>query len=475
MALAAVVMLGVLACAQIVFAAPERLRDNRVLALKIQHSISLGDLIQTTGYTISDEDVFLFLTDFIELNPSVKGVSALRKGTLVRIPLRHLKRSADISSETKQKTLHSGPKQRTVRSMTPVQPAETETTINDKLMILRNIERLYSSLGENVSIEREGFAYFSLSETSDLSFDRGLFPVMNIHNDRLIVIDYTGVFPDDIRNLLELSWPEYRVVSPPARSDLRGIINLLLKESGYLFQESSRMISGGAVQVEYYSDFLVHGKQGRPMTSDISLISVLGKKEYLTPDEIVSWFKRRDVQIIELAERDRKFSDRGPARVIDMQGNARGEAFVEDVLTLFGYPYSSDEKINLSERKEIHLNIHADLLVDMGHQRKAFVFSGVSDQEIKYAEKFGLDIAVIDPSEGRSEMLRKIMSVLSLSYTNSPKKNALSLTPGNARYHLHIPGFAVKSLKGVFLMTDAYLDKELQKSILNQGIGVVRF
>jgi len=473
--MAVAVMLIVLVFAQSVLATPEKTPDNRILALKLQKNISLYDLIQTSGYGISDENVVLFLTEFMELNPSVKSVSALKKGTLVRMPIRHLKKTVGSLSLFQEKGEVSGLKLRTARKRTPVRRADHEALHIEKSLLLRNIQSLFTALGEDISLEKEGFKYFALSEKSDISFDAGLFPVMDLHNDRILVIDYMGAFPEEIKNLLEVSWPEYRVVSSRGGIDLRGIVPLLLQESGYLFEDGGKMISGGSAQVEYHTDFLVHGKNGKPMTGDISLVSILGKGEYQTPQEIISWFMNRDIRIIELTEQDRKYANRSPGTAFDMRRNSRGEAFVENLLTLMGFPFSRDKNIDLSPSKEIRFNMRVDLLIDMGFKKKIVDFSGISDQEVKYGQKFGLDIVQIEPWERKKDVLRKIMSLLSLSFTNSPRKNAHLLTPRDTRYRLLLPGFVVHSLKGVFFMTDTDLDEELQKSILSAGISVVKF
>jgi len=449
--------------------------DNRVLAVKLQKGLSLDDLIRTAGYEISDEDIVLFLTEFMELNPAVKSVSTLKKGTLVRVPVRHLKKIAGQTLLFREKAELSGLKKRITRKRTPAHLAAQEPLKIDRSMLLRNIQRLFSSLGEDVSLEKEGFKYFDLNEKSDISFDTGLFPLIDLHDNRVLVIDYTSAFPDDLKNLLEVAWPEYRVVSPHGSIGLRSIVPILLQESGYLFQGSSKMVSGGATQVEYYTDFLVHGKNGRPMESDISLVSVLDSSEYQTPQEIISWFRNRDIRIIELSEQDRKYLNKNPGTVLDLQGNNGGKALVENVLTLLGYPYSRDEKINLSPGKEIGFNIRADLLVDMGYKKKLVEFSGVSEQEMKYVRKLGLDIVQIEPWEGKNDVIRKIMSLLSLNFTNSPQRNVVSLSPRKTRYRLLVPGFVVKSLKGEFFMTDTDLDAELLKSIVGEGISVVKF
>jgi len=130
--MAVAVMLIVLVFAQSALATSEKTPDNRILALKLQKNISLYDLIQTSGYGISDENVVLFLTEFMELNPSVKSVSALKKGTLVRMPIRHLKKTVGSLSLFQEKGEVSGLKLRTARKRIPVRRAD------HRLCILKN-------------------------------------------------------------------------------------------------------------------------------------------------------------------------------------------------------------------------------------------------------------------------------------------------------------------------------------------------
>lgn len=472
-ALIAGIMLVLSLSAPNAFALPGKKPDNRILAVKTEKNISLNDLIKTAGYSINDEDVVPFLTDFIELNPAVKSVSLLKKGASVRVPIKHLKKSVEGSARSREKAEPGRNRGSRKRSMFRL--ADQDVLRIDKSVLLRNIQRLFTELGEDVSLEREGFKYFSLGEKSDLSFDTGRFPIVLLRSDLILVVDYTDTFPEDVKNMLEVSWPEYRVVSPRGRTDLRGMVPLLLRESGYLFQERSKMVSGGAAQVEYYTDFLVHGKNGDLMDSDISLVSVLDSSEYQTPQEIISWFMARDIRIIELSEQDRKYINRSPGSVLDWQGNTERRTFVEDMISLMGYPLSRDQSISLSPQKEISFGIRADLLIDLGYRKKIIEFSGVTELELNYVRKSGLDIVQIEPRETREDAVRKIMSLLSLKYTNSPGMNAAALSPRKTRYRLFVPGFVVHSLKGVFLFTNAAIDGELKKNITGEGISVVTF
>ena len=64
--------------------------EGKILLQKLKKDTSLDELIISSGYTISDADVASFLTDFLALNQSVKSISSLKKGSLIKIPLKHL-------------------------------------------------------------------------------------------------------------------------------------------------------------------------------------------------------------------------------------------------------------------------------------------------------------------------------------------------------------------------------------------------
>lgn len=454
----------------------ERSRSDRILTQKLKKNISLNDLIASAGYSISDEVVVAFLSDFMNLNPSVKSISTLKKDTLVRIPLKHLKKISDsqgafmekpaVDSTLRKKFVRRKPKD----VIAPQPPLKV-----DKAMLLNNAQELFSMLGEKVTIEQEGFKFFQISEKSSLSFDAVMFPVIDLHNERILILDYTGSFTADMKDLLEVAWPEYHVVSVEQAFTLRTLVPVLLRESGFVFQEDARMVSGGVSRVEYHSDFLVYGKSDGKIQDEISLVSILSKDEYQTPAELASWFRGRDISLIELSEYEKKTPARKDVEIISLKKTKDIREFAEACIGIMGYPYERNTEISLSDRKDLRYSVMADIAIDLGYRKKVIEFADMSEMELAAAAKFGLDIASIKQWEERKDVLRRILSLLSADYRAISITNSSLITPASVRYRLVMPGYLVHALKGTYFMTDTEFDADLLRKVVADGITILQF
>jgi hypothetical protein len=89
-ALAAYLVLLLLLSVCNAWAAVEPSSQNNILSVTVQKNSSLNDLIADSGYGIDDENVVVFLTEFMDLNPDIKSLSALTSGIVVKIPVTYL-------------------------------------------------------------------------------------------------------------------------------------------------------------------------------------------------------------------------------------------------------------------------------------------------------------------------------------------------------------------------------------------------
>ena len=65
------------------------------LYLRLDQDISLDELISSAGYDIDSEDMPSFLMDFVRLNETVNSIAVLEEGTVIKLPLKYLKKIAD--------------------------------------------------------------------------------------------------------------------------------------------------------------------------------------------------------------------------------------------------------------------------------------------------------------------------------------------------------------------------------------------
>ena len=452
----------------------DKASSNKSLIIKITKDTSLYELITKSGYSIDDRDVVSFLRDFMNMNENVKGISALKKGIVVKVPLRNLRKVEAGTVKLHEKT------ETPARKRSLIKKAETEKTVTgysliNRAMILRNIKLLSDSLDKKILIEMEGFKLFNINERSTLSLDASFFPLINFNKERILVLDLSGILPEEVKDLVEVTWPEYRVVSYRGELDLKKIIGFLLESMGYSVNSDGKIIIGGRTQIEYDADFLIFLNSDDLMNNEISVIGIIGMNEFGTPENTIEWLKKREINLIELSYNEVKKHHGKASKVVDIELNKDEKEFTENILSLMGYKFSRDSVFNLSDRKEYSYNLKAALSINLGYRSKLIEFTELSDYEIKFAQKRGFDIISVKTWEERKTIIHKIISLLSLNFKNSPRTTSPYITPPGVKYRLLSPGVFVHSINGPMFITDSEFDTELLRQLIDENVTIVKF
>jgi hypothetical protein len=447
---------------------------GKVLSIRLEHDISLNNLITKSGYKIDDEDVLSFLTEFSNMNEGIKSISVLKKGALVKLPLKNLTKVAKSTVKTKKKTELKAVKKRKRRQKAKKAP-EIKGSGIDRAMILRNIKTLSYSLDENIFVETGGLKVFTVSGRSEISFDTSFFPVIALSKGHILVLDYKGILPEEIKNIVEVSWPEYRFVNTRGLVDLNKIIRPLLDAMGYYVHSNKKIIVGGRTQIEYLADFVIFKKDRDIIDSRITIIGIVGVNEYATPERLVSWLKEKDIKLIELSYDETKKTYNEVANIMHTDSTKDAQEFTETLLSLMGYKFTRDKVLSISDRKEYKYNLKADLSINLGYRTKVVEFAELSDYEINYAKKRGFDVVCIKPSDERKIIVNQIMSLLSLNYKNSSRRNSSYITPKRVKYRLLSPGIFVNSKNGPLFITDSKLDQDLLKQIIAEKYTILTY
>lgn len=437
--------------------------DKNILTIKTAKSASLSDLITSSGYDIDGKDVSFFLKDFIPLNRDIKNLSMISKGTIVKLPLKNLKaKGRKIISHRK------------VSRLEPQKEPQLGYQIEEDAMILKNMKILLDSLAEGTSIKSEGIKIFSVNNNrSELSFDSSFFPLIELADNSVIMLDYKGILPGEIKDIVEVSWPEYKIVSNHGIKDIKNIISLLLDFIGYSSFSDCKVILGGRTKIEFFADLVIIKKSDDILNGELIMISIIRPNEYSTPDKFKEWATNRKVKIIELFLREPPLSQ-GMAEVVYMH-EKEVDKFSERFLTLLGYEFKRGDYLRLSDREEYKFNIRAALTITSGNRIKAIDFSEISEPAIRYAKKRGFDMIGIGQREGRSEVVRKIMGLLSINYNDKPEATSSYITPKGVKYRLIAPGILVESKNGLLFLPDPDACTEFPSPLFNDAITLVQF
>lgn len=458
--------------------ASEAVTDNHV-RIRVQKDMSVYDLISTAGYSIDDQNVVAFLSDFAKLNEHIKSLSRIRKGTLVKLPLDSLgtAKSALFSSKEKAE-LHTV--KRRIAEKHEAEKIAIEFQKRNRSRILKNITTLSEALDQPVSVDSDGFKIFALTDKSELSLDAALFPLITMGKGRIVVLDYTGVLPSELKDLIEMTWPEYRVVNSKVGLDLKHITALLLDSMGYEFTRDRKVIVGAKTQIEYNADFSVYQQNKDIFDSEILVVGIIGPHEHATPQNVLEWLKGRGLRIVELSNSDERPYQESGSTVVKINKESNVQEFTESMISILGFEVSRGKHYNLSDKKEYRYTLKTDLSIPWGNTAKVIEFSELSDPEISYAKKRGFDIVCIRGWEEKRAIASKILSLLSLHHGSSPRVNASAITPKGVKYRLLSQGTFVHSIKGPLVkgslfMTDTDFDPDILRSLMEKDVTLVTF
>ncbi|UCE78620.1 MAG: hypothetical protein JSV13_08920 [Nitrospiraceae bacterium] len=456
--------------------------DKAYLRVRIKRDISLDELITNVGYDIDDDSITLFLEDFARENEQLKSLSKLRKGVVVKLPLRYLKRKTTLMESLAQIPEDVKRKRKTPKTPgVPVKKAKkTPVTIRktpalNREVVLRNVRMLADFFDDRMAVKDEGFKIFQINERSEVSLDTTFFPLLQVNDKRILVIDYLGILPHEVRNMVELAWPEYRIVSNGGKDDLKHIVGRILDALGYRVSKNKRILIGGKTQIEYLSDFLVYPEDKDILEDDLFIISVIESKHYASPEILVDLLDGKGIRLLEMYKDKDTHEYRANTSITHIEPGQSPREFTETVLSLLGYHYTKDTVMNISKRKEFRYTLTADLSISSGGRKKIVEFIELSPYELEYAKKMGFDIAMIELKDDRRDIIKKIINLFSLHHRSSPRANARSVTPPNVKYRLLPNGFFVNSIKGPVFFMDTVFRPDLIQQIVDDKHTYITF
>ncbi len=453
----------------------------RTAKVIVRADSSLQRVIQNAGYKLSDKDIAGFLREFMDLNEGVRSISRIRKGTVLLLPLSKLEKKQAGKRSAVREPIHQS-----VRPAAPAEPAVTEQRERvsppefaapglPRKSVLANIRTVLDELYGGVTTESGGLKFFSVGERSEISFDTSDFPMMVMNGGGVLVVDATGLLPDEIKQIIRSVWPEYTFVSYHDGSDLRKVVENLLVSLGYSVQRDATLIAGGRSKIEYRADFVIVRKGSDLMDGDIMALSIVKPREAEVPSALLRWLGERDIRIIQLHEANERTGGPGAAEVADDRAVSDVRAFIETLAGQLGYAVRRDVPIELSDRREYHYTLHADLSIEAGRRIKVIEFAPMSEPEIGFAHGQGVDIISLNLLEDTGSAAGRLADLLGVIHTDDAARYSPYITPRRSRYRLYLPGLFLRTVRGSFLVTDTELAPDLLREIVDPSVKVITY
>jgi hypothetical protein len=436
---------------------------QKALTVKTAKNTSISELIKSLGYSLDDRNIQEFLRDFMQMNKDIKSLSVIPKGTAVKMPLKWLTEKSPKMAMRKKR----GPSKRKEEKERPLQRVRSDE------IVLRNLGTLLYALTEVSSFTSKGVKVFSLGDKNEISLDTSAFPLVELPDKTMIVLDYRGILPEELKDVIEVTWPEYRIVSGHGIQGLKSSIAELLNAVGYSSFNDSTVVFGGKAKIELRPDFVVKKVSDDIFSGEIIAVSIVTPNEYKLPDAFKEWAGKEGIRIVELFLREPPlFRELAEVQALPERDL---KMLSQSFLALLGFPVKRGETLRISGDKDYEFTMKTDVTVVEHNTVKAIQFSEVPSAVDRYAKSRGFDVLSISPNEERWTVLRKIMGFLSLNYTDNPEKTASYITPRKAKYRLSMPGTLVRSKKGLFFFTDTDTDVDVFSSLMDDHVKLIRF
>jgi len=428
-------------------------KNKDFISVKTERKISLSELLRSSGYEIVDGKLALFLKEFMDLNEDIKSLSIIPEGKVIRLPAQYLK--------TKKKT--GG---RWIKKKSP--PFSRKDNKEELNIIVNNIKKLFDRLGEVISLGPGKVIVFPVSEKASLSIDTDYFPMIELSGHRLILLDPEKRLPDDIKDVIEVYWPEYTVIGG---KDIKGVLDNILDTIDYSCLDDGRVIIGDEMQVEIRPDCILTRKGRDIMESDMIILNITKKDEFAFPESLMNWAKDSGINIIDLYMKEPPML-LGKAELIDLP--RQREELIAGLLNSLGYEIKRNVGLSLADKREYKLNIMADIAFKSGKGLRFIDLSGLPESIIHLLRRNGISITSIPTDNDSRKIIRDLLDFLSIPYETYPERISAMLTPKKVKYRIKAPGIMVKSSKGAFLLSD-YHNSELLRSLIGNKISLIKF
>lgn len=430
---------------------PAKIRDY--ISIKAQKDISLSDLIMSSGFEIEDDKVVHFLENFSRLNENIKSLRLIPKGKIIRLPLKYLKFSARVIKGERRVT----------------KPKVSKVSDKEIELLTHNIKKLFEYIGESISVRTGNIIVFPVTEKATLSVDTDYLPLFEVSGYRLILLDIKKSLPREVRDIIEVYWPEYTVVSG---RDIKGIINQVLDTIDYICLDDGRLIIGDDLLAEIKPDCILVRKDKDIIDSDIIILGITKNGESGFPESLLMWAKDIGINIVDLSmeEQPRR---RKEAKLFVLPEQKK--EFIPAILSHLGYKVRKNVGLSITDEKDYRFNLMADIAFESGRKTKIIDLSGLPQSALGILKKHGIDIISIDIKDDSRNIIEEILNFLSLPMENHPERVSEIITPKKVKYRVKTKGILVRSETKDNLLFSDYHNAELLRSLIDEKISLIKY
>ncbi len=434
------------------------------------YMIKPGDnvtMIVCSRYKIPIKYIYNEYLDLVrKFNPTLKNLDLIYPNQVIRLPI-YSPQIVKIPI-IKAKKLEITPKK---VKITP--PEDTGQTLSLK----QKLRDVFNQMGEEWIDTGEQF--IPLKSGGQINLKADSFPVLNLSSGMRLIVDIKNELPEDISQLIEADWEDYRIVRLSTDDNLKTAMDKIISASNYnkiLKSGEQFKIKSGNIDISIAGDWvIIPHRDERDITDKIVAIYLINNQAEQTPRMLRAYLEKLGIRIIDYSDFSVHEDVKGDVPDVPIQKEITIEENIDFplptlLLNLAGQPFSTQLKIPVYQREGSGFNvlIQADLFFNRKGKDCIIDTTGLSPAIISLLKKHQFLVLSLAGEKDLNRMTELILDFLGLSFESKSHQFLASARDETRNITFTIPGISFYDHEGrKILATDKKMPVEIV-SFLNQ-------
>jgi len=313
-----------------------------------------------------------------------------------------------------------------------VQPTKTPDTAQT-LALKRGFKDVFNQMGEEWV--DTGEQYIPLKSGGQVNLKADSFPVLNLSSGRRLIIDMKSELPEDISQLIEADWEDYKVIHLSKTDNLKQAMDKVLSACNYyaIARAGEYFKIAGDIGITIAGDWALIPQKGQGDIPDkIVTITFIRSRAEQTPSVIKAYLEKLGIIAIDypVFTRSRAVKEHSPVcKKITLERDT-DFPLPALLLDLAGQPFSERVEMPLYRGKDPTFNviIQADLFFNRNGKDCIIDTTGLSPRIVSLLRKHHIHVLSLS---GVKEPRRKTR--LTLDFLGVPFASKLHRFPVAAR------------------------------------------
>lgn len=380
-----------------------------------------------------------YMERFLKINPKVKDINLIIPGQVLLIPggagkeqIQGPPPHAEVVLDETYAPALSRPADRTTEAVTGPEKAAY-------------LAEAFTGLGED--IRNGGTLYLPIRDAGTLSLDSGKFPTISLGTGTVFLLDMEGTLPSPVRELIEATWTNYRIVDMDDSQSPEELLDKVLAEGNFFsIAKREKLILGGDIKVMLNCDWLVEKTPDSILTGKLYAINSVRHPKEKIPPAIRDYASRYNIEVVNIPEKEgpgaRPPSDSaGPPRIERFNHNDCSE-LVDELCARLGLAADKNRELDLYGEENIGLKLtyKADRLIETENGRMVISFDEIPSVMEKLLSDLEIKSLAVLPETPAREIISSTLEFLGVRYFGPDIEFFQLGDRGEDKFIITIPG-----------------------------------